>query len=94
MSLFPMFLKLDGRRCLVVVPDGPETALVRLRAVVAEPWAWRRRPAERGLPEDLRALLAIRRTREGGEGRLRRIRRAVWSRIPERAQREILQRLR
>ena len=70
---------IDDATRLVVVPDDPETALVRLRAVVAEPWAWRRRPAERGLPEDLRALLAIRRTREGGEGRLRRIRRAVWS---------------
>jgi len=80
-----------GAARLLVVPNGDGRLPDPFRAMIEEPWQWQRHRPEIVLPEDLRMLLAkwrARATTNHGAGK--RLPRALWSRLPEPAQRVIL----
>lgn len=75
---------------VVVVPNGDDGLPRELRAIIQEPWHWQRHRPEIALPEDLRMLLATWRARSTTNGVGKRLPRALWSRLPEPAQRVFL----
>jgi len=72
-----------------VVAADDEDLRAQLQAFVTEPWHWRRHGEGVVLPEDLRLLLALRRTssRNGGRGKATR---KLWSKLPAPFQRAVL----
>lgn len=77
-----------------VVAPGDDDLRAQLQSFVTEPWHWRRHADhEVVLPEDLRLLLALRRTsaRNGSHGSATRL---LWSKIPAPLQRAVLRAVR
>jgi hypothetical protein len=84
-------LAAEGETRIVVVPEGQDGLPKELRGIIEEPWRWERHRRELVLPEDLRMLLTTWRARSTTNGGTRRrLPRALWSRLPERAQRMFL----